>query len=187
MRINFLRNRLALVVGLGVVAFSGVIAYAAVTSTILGVGTTPHSEVLGGPATVTFRNLLTTPGDVGAWHYHPGKMVNVVKRGTVTVEDGCGGGATYTAGQAFEKIGGRVHRAINPGAEECEEYNVFINPPGTPLTVFTPNNTRLCGPARRVDECRNGGWTNFNHPTTFSNQGQCISYVLRTRFDEILH
>lgn len=179
MKTNPLRNKLVVAVGFIVIVLSGVIAYAAVTPTVLGVGTTPHSEVLGGPATVTFRNLLTTPGDVGAWHYHPGKMVNIVKRGSVTVEDGCGGGATYSAGQAFEKIGGRVHRAINPGTEECEEYNVFINPPGTLLTVFTPNNTRLCGPARNVEECKDGGWTNFNHPTTFSNQGECIDYVLQ--------
>ena len=90
--------------------------------------------------------------------------VQIVKRGAVTVEDGCGGGPTYTAGQAFEKIGGCVHRAINPGTEECEEYNVFINPQGTPLTVFIPNNERRCGPARNVNECKDGGWMNFNHP-----------------------
>jgi Flp pilus assembly protein TadD len=129
MKMNPLRRKLAL--GLGV----SVIAYAA-TPTILGAGTETHSEVLGGPATVNFRNLLT-PGEVGTWHYHPGKMVNIVKRGAVTVEDGCGGGETYTAGQ---------------------------------LTVFTPNNTRLCGPARNVDECKDGGWTSFNHPTTFATQ-----------------
>jgi hypothetical protein len=85
MKTSPLRNKVVVAVGLSVIALSGVIVYAAVTPTILGVGTTPHSEVLGGPATVTFRNLLTTPGDVGAWHYHPGKMVNIVKRGSVTV------------------------------------------------------------------------------------------------------
>jgi quercetin dioxygenase-like cupin family protein len=180
MQTNPLRKKLVLVVGLGVVALCGVIAYAA-TFTILAAGTMPDSQLIGGPATFTFRNLLTPPGEVGAWHYHPGKMFNVVKRGTVTVEDGCGGGATYSAGQAFEKIGGRVHRAINPGAEECEEYNLFINPQGTPLTMFIPNNERRCGPAREVEECKNGGWTNFNHPTTFSNQGECITYVKHQR------
>jgi quercetin dioxygenase-like cupin family protein len=135
-------------------------------------------DVLGGPATVTFRNLVTPAGEVGTWHYHPGQVFNVVKRGAITVEDGCGGGGTFTAGQAFETIDGRVHRAINPGAEECEEYNVFFNPPGTPLTVFIPNNERRCGPAKDVDECKNGGWMNFNHPSSFSNQGECIESVL---------
>jgi hypothetical protein len=177
MKINPLRKKLALVIGLSVVTLFSVIAYAA-TPTILGSGTTPHSEVIDGPATVTFRNLLTPGFEVGVWHYHPGTMVNIVKRGAVTVEDGCGTSATYTAGQAFEKIGSRVHRAVNPGAEECEEYNVFINPPNTPLTVFIPNNERRCGPARNVDECKDGGWTNFDHPTTFENQGQCVEYVL---------
>jgi len=178
MRINVPRKRLALIVSLTVMGLFGVITYAA-TQFPLGSGTIAHSEVSGGPATFVFRRLVTPPGEIGPWHYHPGKMFNIVNRGTVFVEDGCGGGATYTAGQAFEKIGGRVHRAVNPGTEECEEHNLFINPQGSPSTVFTPNNVRLCGPARSVEECKDGGWTNFNHPTGFSNQGECVDYVLQ--------
>ncbi|HEX6730124.1 MAG TPA: cupin domain-containing protein [Pyrinomonadaceae bacterium] len=177
MKTNSVRIQLALLVGLGILILVGAVAYAA-TSTILATGNTPHSQISGGPSTFTFRNLITPPGEVGTWHYHPGKMLNVVKRGTVTVEDGCGGGATYSAGQVFEKLDGRVHRAINPGTEECEEYNLFVNPQGAPPTVFIPNNERRCGPARNVDECKDGGWTNFNHPTTFGNQGECIDFVL---------
>ena len=33
------------------------------------------------------------------------------------------------------------------------------------------------GPANK-DECKNGGWMQFEDPT-FRNQGQCISYVNR--------
>jgi quercetin dioxygenase-like cupin family protein len=165
-----------LAAGLGVVLF-GTVAYAA-TATILAVGITPHSELIGGPATLTARHLVTPPGEVGAWHYHPGQVFNVVKSGAIVIEDGCGEAPTYIAGQAFENIGGRVHRAVNPFAEACEEYNMFVNPQGTPLTVRVPNNERRCGPARGVEECKADGWRSFDFPHSFGSQGDCVQFVL---------
>ena len=176
MKTKLLRNKLALVVGLSVVVLFGVIAYAA-TSVILAVGTIPHSELLDGPATVTARQLIIPPEEVGAWHYHPGLLISVLKRGTVTIEDGCGEEETFTAGQAFEQIGGRVHRAKNLGDEEVEEHNTFIVPEGSPFTVNIPNNERRCGPPRSVNECRDGGWMNFTHPRSFTSQRDCKQYV----------
>ena len=180
MKTKLLRNKLALVVGLSVVVLFGVIAYAA-TSVILAVGTIPHSELIDGPATVTARQLIIPPGEVGAWHYHPGTLISVVKRGTVTIEDGCGGEETFTAGQAFEQIGGRVHRAKNLGDEEVEEYNMFIVPEGSPFTVNIPNNEGRCGPPQSVNECRDGGWMNFTHPRNFTSQRDCKQYVRHHR------
>ena len=181
MRKNPLRSRLALAVGLGIVILFGTVAYAAFP-TILGVGTTPHSELIGGPATLTARYLVTPPLEVGVWHYHPGQVFNVVKSGMIVIEDGCGEAPTYVAGQAFGNIGGRVHRAVNPsGTDSCEEYNMFVNPQGTPLTVPIPNNQRLCGPARDVEECKGGGWQTFTHPRGFSSQGDCVQFVLNGR------
>jgi len=174
---NPLRNRLALAVGLLVVTLFGTVAYAAFP-TILASGTTPHSELIGGPATLTARHLVTPAGEVGAWHYHPGSVFNVVKGGAIVIEDGCGSAPTYAAGQAFENIGGRVHRAVNPFTDACEEYNMFVNPQGTPLTVLIPNNERKCGPARSVEECKADGWMNFTHPRSFSSQGDCMQFVL---------
>jgi quercetin dioxygenase-like cupin family protein len=178
MKAKFLRHKLALVVGLSAIVLLGVVAYAA-TSIILAVGTIPHSELIDGPATVTARQLLIPPGEVGAWHYHPGLLISVVKRGTVTIEDGCGGEETFTAGQAFEQIGGRVHRAKNLGTEEVEEYNMFVAPEGSPFTVNIPNNERRCGPPRSVNECKDGGWMNFTHPRSFKKQRDCIRFVKR--------
>src|SRR5882724_12178719 len=114
MKRNHLRIKLALVIGLSLIILSGVIAYAAST-VILAVGTSPQSEFVNGPATVTVRTLTITPGEVLAWHYHPGYAFNVIKSGTLTVEDGCGGEQTLTPGEnsAFEELDGRVHRAKN--------------------------------------------------------------------------
>ena len=176
MTINPLRHRLVLAVSLSAVVLFGAVVYAA-TSTILGVGTNLHSQIVNGTATMTARRLTIPAGEVGVWHYHPGLITAVITRGTVTVEDGCGAAETFTAGQAFEMNNGRVHRAINPGSEEEEEYNMFIVPQGDPITVNIPNNQRLCGPALVVDECKDNGWMKFNYPHAFNNQGECVGFV----------
>ena len=105
---NSRRKKLIVLTSLTAFVCLGVTVYAATTVT-LGVGNAPHSDTLGGPATMTARTLSLAPGDVNAWHYHPGPLFNIVTQGTVTVEDGCGGEQSYTVGQAFEE-GGRVHR-----------------------------------------------------------------------------
>jgi hypothetical protein len=162
---------------IGIVAASGIVVYAAVIPVILGTGINAYAPLVEGPAAVTFRNLTTTPGDVGTWHYHPGYVHNVVVGGTVRIEDGCGEVNYYTEGQAFETSEGRVHRAINEGGVDAVEYNVFIRDEGKPLTRQIPGNERRCGPVSTVDECKNEGWMKFDFPQRFESQGACIAYV----------
>ena len=171
------RKVLAIAISVGVVLLS-VTVYSATTN-ILAVGTIPDSQLFNGPATVTVRTLTINPGESLAWHYHPGYAFNVVKSGTLSVEDGCGGGdETLTPGQAFEEMEGRVHRAKNLSTTEpVVVYNTFIMPQGKPTTVNIPGNERRCGPPENVDECKNDGWLNFNLPQSFINQGQCIDFV----------
>ena len=139
-------------------------AYAA-TTVIVAVGTIPHSELFDGPATLTVRQLVIAPGEILAWHYHPGRAYNVIKRGTLTVEDGCGQEEQFKAGQAFEETELHVHRAKNLGSEEVEVYNTFIVPEGNPTTVNMPNNERRCGPLvpaitlESTRFCPGGSWT----------------------------
>jgi quercetin dioxygenase-like cupin family protein len=173
-----LRNKLALVVGLSIIILSGVIVYAS-TTLILAVGTIPNSQLFDGPATVTVRTLTINPGEVLAWHYHPGYAFNVVKSGTLTVEDGCEGAEeTLMPGQAFEEMEGHVHRAKNLSATEpVVVYNTFIVPQGKPTTVNLANNQRRCGPPSDADECKDDGWMKFTNPGSFSNQGECVDYV----------
>lgn len=177
MKIKPLRFKLALSLAFGAVMLFGVIAYAATTN-ILAVGTIPNSQIFDGPATVTVRTLTIKPGEVLAWHYHPGYAFNVVKSGTLTVEEGCGGEQTLTPGQAFEELEGQVHRAKNLSAtEDLVIYNTFIVPQGRPTTVNIANNERRCGPPSDVNQCKNGGWAMFTQPNSFSDQGECVSYV----------
>jgi quercetin dioxygenase-like cupin family protein len=160
---------------LSVVSVFAVVAYAS-TIVPLATGTIPESETLGGPATVTVRTISFAPGEVGAWHYHPGPLFNVVTQGTVTVEDGCGGEQSYTVGQAFEE-GGRVHRPKNLGSQPTFAYQTFVVPFGNPTTINITGNERRCGPVRNVEECKNDNWMNFNFPFAFANQGECMAYV----------
>lgn len=173
-----MKSRRGVVVGLSLSAILLAIAgYAAVT-TILAVGTIADSEVFDGPATMTVRQMIIAPGEALPWHYHPGIGFTAVKRGTLTLEEGCGGTQTLLAGQAFEELHGHIHRARNVTSEEVEVYNTFVVPQGSPTTVNTPDNQRLCGPPTTAADCKSGGWTTFTFPRTFINQGDCEQYVI---------
>lgn len=173
MKTNLWRTSVAIAVGLGAVLL-GITAYAAV-SEVIAVGTMEFSEPIGGPATVTVRRLTIAPGEVLGWHYHPGVgAYTVVTRGTLTVEDGCGGETVFTAGQAFLEPPGRVHRGKNLGTAPVETIQTFIVPAGTPFSISTE---RLCGPPAVVSDCKNDGWMTFSHPRSFSNQGDCVRYL----------
>jgi hypothetical protein len=175
MRLNSSRIKLMTVIAVSFLVVG--VVYAAIPLEIW-VGTSNHIGLWNGPSTLTARTLKTPVGEsTGPWHYHPGYVYNVVRQGTITVEDGCGGVQAYSAGQAFETSEGRVHRAYNLGGVDAIESNMFVGPPGRPITVFIPSNERRCGPPSKVDECKDGGWASFNHPSPFANQGQCIEYV----------
>ncbi len=173
-RSRIIRN---IAMGTAVVAVSGAVAYAAIVvfrqdalSEFIG--------LRGGPAQLTARVLKTPVGETtGLWHYHPGYVYNVVTQGTITIEDGCGQVRHYSKGDAFETSEGRVHRAYNLGTEDAIEYNMFVGPQDRPIGVNIPNNEHRCGPPSAVAECADGGWTGFNHPAPFANQGACIAYV----------
>ena len=146
------------------------------TTEIIAVGTIPHSELFDGPATVTVRKLIIEPGEVLPWHHHPGRAYNVILSGTLTAEDGCGGEEVLTMGQSFEEVIGRIHRAKNLGTVPVVVINTFIVPQGSPTTINTPNNQRLCGPPETADECRNARWMNFTHPRVFTSKSDCIHF-----------
>jgi hypothetical protein len=175
MTIRPLRPKLALIAGVSLLIIG--VTYAAIVVERWD-GTSNYIGLWKGPAALTARTLKTPVGETtGAWHYHPGFVYNVVRQGTITIEDGCGSIQAFSAGQAFETSEGRVHRAYNLGAEDAIESNMFVGPPGRPITVFIPNNEQRCGPPSSVAECMSDGWASFNFPSPFANQGECIAYV----------
>jgi quercetin dioxygenase-like cupin family protein len=173
------RSRIIRIVAIGtaVLMVASAIGYAAI-ATFRQDAFSEYIGLRGGPSQLTARILRTPVGETtGAWHYHPGYVYNVVTEGTITIEDGCGEIRQFSQGDAFETSEGRVHRAYNLGSVDAIEHNMFIGPPGRPIGVNIPNNEHRCGPPSTVAECQEGGWSTFNHPVPFANQGACIAYV----------
>jgi quercetin dioxygenase-like cupin family protein len=167
------RVRLAILAGLAALLLGATSIYAA-TSVISAVGTIAHYEPFDGPATMTARSLFISANEALGWHVHPGiGAYTIVKTGTLTVEDGCGAEVVYPAGTAFIEPAGRVHRGI-AGDAPVETVQTFLVPAGTAFSVNVP---KACGAPLTVDECMGNGWSAFNYPRTFSNQGDCIQYL----------
>lgn len=168
------RLRMVAIVSLAATLFVGVTVYGA-TSVINAVGTIAHYEPFGGPATMIQRNLFINANEVLSWHLHPGiGAYTIVKSGTLTVEDGCGGEVVYPQGTAFVEPPFRIHRG-KAGAEPVETVQTFVVPLGSAFSVNVPKG---CGPPLAVDECKGNGWFDFTYPRTFSNQGDCQQYVI---------
>jgi quercetin dioxygenase-like cupin family protein len=167
-------RKLTLVLVLCVISICAVTAYA-LTSVRLATGTIPDSALFNGPAEVTVTQLTMQPGDIIPWHYHPGRVYVIVKSGSVTEDEGCGGSEVLTAGQAFEEPIPRVHQVRNTGAVPAELFVTNIAPAGQPRTVNTAGP--LCGPPKSIDQCKDNEWMNFNFPRSFENQGDCVSSV----------
>jgi len=164
----------AIVVGLGALLLGGVTSVYAATSVISAAGTIAHFEPFDGPATMTARSLFIDANEVLPWHQHPGiGAYTIVKTGTLTVEDGCGGEVVYPQGTAFIEPPGRVHRGI-AGDVAVETVQTFVVPAGSAFSVNVP---KACGAPLVVDECKGNGWEAFTYPRTFLNQGDCVTYV----------
>ena len=101
MTLRISKLKLTLLIG-GCLALVGVL-YAA-TPLELWTGTSDHIGLWNGPSTLTARtrSRRRSARPRCPWHYHPGYVYNVVRLGTITVEDGCGSVQSYRAGQAFE-------------------------------------------------------------------------------------
>jgi quercetin dioxygenase-like cupin family protein len=155
-----------------------ILGYSAISNFLITNAAIDHSEFFDAPAAMSVRELTLAPGEILPWHYHPGVVLVGVKSGTLTREVGCGGETNYGPGQAFEEFDADIHRAKNLTSEPVVLYDIFVVPQGQPLTIFTPNNERLCGPPPNVGSCRNGGWSNFSFPRRFDNQGDCEQFVI---------
>jgi len=171
------RRRVAVAAAAAVIVGIAALPAGASTSVTIGSGTMEYSEAIGGPATLTMRSLTIAPGEVLGWHHHPGTgAYTVVVSGMLTIEDGCGGEAVYSQGQAFLEPPGRIHRGKNLTAADVVTAQTFIVPLGTPISVS--HAQRMCGVPRKVEECKYDSWRMFNYPRYFMSQGDCMDFVL---------
>jgi quercetin dioxygenase-like cupin family protein len=110
-----------------------------VSATVLGKGTSNDTiEVKnGGQTDVVVRHIVIEPGGSTGWHYHPGELIAVVHRGTLTrtLED-CSV-QTDSSGQSFVEAAGDRHPHVgrNLGTEPVELYVTYVIPAGAPLSI----------------------------------------------------
>ncbi len=147
----------------------------ALTNVAVAVGTIDFYQPFGGPARVTVAHTTMQPGEDNGWHSHPGQVSVVVTSGTLTLEEGCGGSRTFNPGQALTEVSTDIHRAVNNGTVPLEFYATLIVPSSQPNRISYPGP--LCGPPANTDACKDGGWSKFDFPRTFTNEGDCVSLV----------
>lgn len=110
-----------------------------VNGTVLGKGTSTDTIKVknSGPSDVVVRRIVIDPGGSTGWHYHPGELIAVVNKGTLTRTLQDCSVQTDAAGQAFVEPGGAQHRHIgrNLGTEPVELYVTYVIPAGAPLSI----------------------------------------------------
>jgi quercetin dioxygenase-like cupin family protein len=105
-----------------------------VTATVLGQGTAPEKLAIttAGASDVVVQQVTIQSGGRTGWHTHAGKVLAVVKAGTLTRYTADCKAVTYPAGQAFVETEG-VHEGRNQGTVPVELYVTYIDPAGSPL------------------------------------------------------
>ncbi|MET9517240.1 cupin domain-containing protein [Streptomyces sp. NPDC002994] len=149
--LGFVRNgnqgwgRKGMVLG-GCVAALGMVPSAAlatpgsgVSGTVLATGTSAGTMKVKakGVTDVVVRTITIAPGGSTGWHHHPGQLIAVVQKGTLSrTLDDCSV-ETTTAGQSFIEPSGAKHRHIgrNLGSEPVVLYVTYMLPAGSPLSV----------------------------------------------------
>jgi quercetin dioxygenase-like cupin family protein len=124
-------------------AVAGATPGSGVTGTVLGEGTSADTIKAKnqGPTDVVVRHIVIEPGGSTGWHYHPGEVIAVVHKGTLTrTMDDCSV-HTDLAGQSFVEPAGEksVHLGRNLGTEPVELYATYLIPAGAPLSIDTPD------------------------------------------------
>jgi quercetin dioxygenase-like cupin family protein len=114
-----------------------------VTGTVLARGTIADQVRLktDGATEFVVRQITIQPGGSTGWHYHPGTLLAVVKKGTLTRTDASCRSVSYLPGQSLVEPSGahHIHIGRNLGVEPVELYVTYVEPIGSPLSVDAPN------------------------------------------------
>lgn len=110
-----------------------------VSGTVLGKGTSNDTiEVRNeGRTDIVVRHIVIEPGGSTGWHYHPGELIAVVHKGTLTrILEDCSV-QDSSAGQSFVEAAGdsHPHSGRNLGTEPVELYVTYVIPAGAALST----------------------------------------------------
>ncbi|AXK35266.1 cupin domain-containing protein [Streptomyces armeniacus] len=110
-----------------------------VTSKTLAEGSTADGVEISaeGRTDVAYRKITIEPGGTTGWHYHPGRLLAVVKSGTLTrtLAD-CSVEVSGPGDTVVEPVGPEhVHTGHNHGKEPVVLYATYVKPEGGPDSV----------------------------------------------------
>jgi len=93
------------------------------------------------PSEFVVRRIVIEPGGSTGWHYHPGTLLAIVQRGSLTRIDADCRQVVHQAGQSLVEPSGpdHVHVGINRGTETVELYVTYVDPVGAALAVEAPD------------------------------------------------
>ncbi|MGH4026754.1 MAG: cupin domain-containing protein [Pseudonocardiaceae bacterium] len=110
---------------------------------MLGTGTSDRTIELDnrGPTDVVVRHIVIEPGGSTGWHYHPGEVLAVVTKGTLTRTLHDCSEQVDPAGQAFVESAGKdhIHIGRNRGPDPVELIVTYVLPAGIPLSIDAPD------------------------------------------------
>lgn len=86
-----------------------------------------------GDVDVVAQNVTIDPGGYSGWHWHPGFVLVVVEKGTVTLQVGCTV-TTYPAGASFHETGNSPTQASNMGTGPVMARVTYVIPHTSPPT-----------------------------------------------------
>jgi len=93
---------------------------------------------------VVVQTINQDPGGDSGWHTHPGFVLGVVEKGSVSITEGCVT-TTYSAGQTFLETGTTPTIARNATQTPLVVRVTFVVPKGVP--------TRRDVPASQIPVC----------------------------------
>ncbi|GAA4623709.1 hypothetical protein GCM10023196_020970 [Actinoallomurus vinaceus] len=90
---------------------------------------------------VVVRTITIPPGGTTGWHYHPGRLIGVVRSGTLTRYEADCRPRVYPVGSALVEPSGprEVHLGRNLGRTPVVLVVTYLDPVGAPLAVPVAN------------------------------------------------
>ncbi|WP_235978287.1 cupin domain-containing protein, partial [Streptomyces lycii] len=107
-----------------------------VTSTELAEGTSERTVQVRnkGATDVKMREITIAPGGTTGWHQHPGRLIAVVKSGTLTRTFSDCTTEVSRAGDTLVEEADQVHTGHNHGSEPVVLYVTYVLPAGAPTS-----------------------------------------------------
>ncbi|MBW4719071.1 cupin [Saccharothrix obliqua] len=115
---------------------------AAVATPGRGVTSVTVFDRVVGDTQYVLKEITIAPGGSTGWHFHPGPVHGLVKKGVLTHYDStCAPDGVYRVGQVIAEPSGPgyVHIGQNLGSTPLVLEALYQNPVGRPLAVDVPN------------------------------------------------